>query len=170
MEFGILHLWYPLHVPTTYSTILVGFVKRFGAICGHPWYSPKMWCLWARSTSPRISCLFTTMAVTVENFWQHFWQHFFQLSSQCSALVWILINRVTPACLARSENFNDDFCIGRTRALMTYQTYFKKSWSVLAKREVSAKKYKTNVKDWTCTCGRQTSCPGSSISSHPILV
>jgi len=32
------------------------------------WYSPKMWCLWARSTSPYISRLRTTM--NVENFWR----------------------------------------------------------------------------------------------------
>ena len=40
-------------------------------------------------------------------------------------------------------------------SIATYQKYFKKSWNILAKREVSAKIYKTNVKDWTCTCGRQ---------------
>jgi hypothetical protein len=33
------------------------------------WYAPKMWCLWASSTSPYISHLHTTM--NVENFW---WQ------------------------------------------------------------------------------------------------
>ncbi|KAF8225300.1 hypothetical protein L208DRAFT_1306755 [Tricholoma matsutake] len=31
------------------------------------WYSPKMWKLWARSTSPILSRLRTTMSV--ENFW-----------------------------------------------------------------------------------------------------
>ena len=119
------------------------------------WYSPKMWRLWARSTSSRISRLRTTMAV--ENFWHQLKHNYLHnvARPRLDHLVWILINRVTPAYLARSEILDNNFRLGRTRPLTTYQTYFKKLWSVLAKREVSAKKYETSVKDWTCTCGRQ---------------
>ena len=119
------------------------------------WYSPKMWCLWARSTSPRISRLRTTMAV--ENFWRQLKHNYLHnvARPRLDHLVWILINRVTPAYVARSEILDDNFRLGRTRSLTTYQKYFKKSWNILAKREVSAKIYKTDVKDWTCTCGRQ---------------
>ena len=119
------------------------------------WYSPKMWCLWARSTSPSISCLRTTMAV--ENFWRQLKHNYLHnvARPRLDHLVWILINRVTPAYLARSEILDNNFRLGRTRPLTTYQSYLKKPWSVLAKREASAKKYTTNVKDWTCTCGRK---------------
>ena len=138
-----------------YSFCKVRGLREVWGYMWSSWYSPKMWCLWARSTSPRISRLRTTMAV--ENFWRQLKHNYLHnvARPRLDHLVWILINRVTPAYIARSEILDDNFRLGRTRPLTTYQRYFKKSWSVLAKREVSTKKYKTNVKDWTCTCGRQ---------------
>ena len=81
------------------------------------WYSPKMWCLWARSTSPRISRLRTTMAV--ENFWRQLKHNYLHnvAHPRLDHLVWILINRVTPAYLARSEILDNNFRLGRTRPL-----------------------------------------------------
>jgi len=119
------------------------------------WYSPKMWRLWARSTSPYVSRIRTTMAV--ENFWRqlkHNWlhQHF---RPRLDHLVWILIHKVTPAFISRSEVLQDHYRLGRVRPLTTYQRYFKKSWAKLATKDISGATYETNIKDWTCTCGQQ---------------
>ncbi|KAJ7735150.1 hypothetical protein B0H16DRAFT_1327182, partial [Mycena metata] len=65
------------------------------------WYSPKMWKLWARSTSPYLSRLRTTM--NVENFWRQLKHGFLHnhLRPRLDQLVWILVTQVTPAYLAR---------------------------------------------------------------------
>jgi hypothetical protein len=119
------------------------------------WYSPKMWRLWARSTSKLISRLRTTMGV--ENFWRQlkheFLHHFFR--PRLDQLVWILINNVTPAYMARAEILEDTHRLGRSKPLTTYQKAFKKSWKALAKLPVSGRCYDTLVAQWTCKCGRQ---------------
>lgn len=119
------------------------------------WYSPKMWKLWARSSSPYISRLRTTM--TVENFWRqlkhsdlHNVHH-----PRLDHLVWILIKQVTPVYLARGEILNDENRLGRPKGLTSYQTYFKRGWKKLLSTPVSNKEYDTRIDEWTCTCGRQ---------------
>ena len=119
------------------------------------WYSPKMWRLWARSTTPYISRLRTTM--NVENFWRqlkHDHLHRF-VHPRLDLLVWILIHKVTPAYMARAEILEDRYRMGRSKQLTTYQKYFKVAWKKLEKAQVSNQPYVTNVADWTCTCGRQ---------------
>jgi hypothetical protein len=119
------------------------------------WYSPKMWCLWARSTSPYISRLRTTM--NVENFWRQLkHDYLFRIARpRLDHLVWVLIYKVTPAYITRAEILNDSHRLGRTKSLTTYQKYFKASWKKLLESNTSSKVYKTSVKDWTCTCGQQ---------------
>ncbi|KIL55523.1 hypothetical protein M378DRAFT_17871 [Amanita muscaria Koide BX008] len=94
------------------------------------WYSPKMWELWARSTSRFISRLL-------------------------DRLVWTLIHKVTPAYFAQAEVLDDTHRLGRSKPLTTYQKYFKSAWKILAKAQISGKVYETDVMRWTCTCGRQ---------------
>lgn len=119
------------------------------------WYSPKMWRLWARSTSPYISRLRTTM--NVENFWRQLkHDHLHHVTRpRLDQLVWILIHKVTPAYIARLESMNDEFRAGRSKELTTYQKYFKSSWRNLLKAKISNRKYDTQVKNWSCNCGRQ---------------
>ncbi|KAM6491725.1 hypothetical protein JOM56_012765, partial [Amanita muscaria] len=61
------------------------------------WYSPKMWELWARSTSRFISRLRTTM--NVENFWRQLKHDYLHraVHPRLDRLVWTLIHKVTPA-------------------------------------------------------------------------
>ncbi|KAG6818800.1 hypothetical protein H0H93_001521 [Arthromyces matolae] len=119
------------------------------------WYSPKMWALWARSTTPYLSRLRTTM--NVENFWRQLKHDYLHhvARPRLDHLVWILIHKVTPAYVARAEILDDTYRMGRSKGLTTYQKYFKKSWKILLERTVSNKKYTTSIKDFTCTCGRQ---------------
>jgi hypothetical protein len=119
------------------------------------WYSPKMWRLWARSTSPVLSRLRTTMSV--ENFWcqlKHDYLHHVA-RPRLDQLIWILIDKVTPAYIARAEIMNDNYRLGRPKQLTTYQKYFKSSWKKLSERTLSDKEYHINVEEWTCTCGQQ---------------
>jgi MULE transposase domain len=119
------------------------------------WYSPKMWKLWARSTSPILSRLRTTMGV--ENFWRQLKHDYLHhvARPRLDHLVWILINKVTPAYIARAEIMNDSYRLGRSKQLTTYQKYFKSSWKKLSERTISDKEYHINVEEWTCTCGQQ---------------
>ncbi|KAF8629709.1 hypothetical protein AX14_011100 [Amanita brunnescens Koide BX004] len=99
------------------------------------WYSPKMWRLWARSTTPYVSRLRTTM--NVENFWRqlkHDHLHRF-VHPRLDQLVWILIHKVTPAYMARAEILEDHYQLGRSKQLTTYQRYFKTAWKKLEKVE-----------------------------------
>lgn len=119
------------------------------------WYSPKMWKLWARSKSPYISRLRTTM--NVENFWRQLkHDHLHHVSRpRLDHLVWIMIHKITPAYVARTEVLNDEYRAGRSKSLTTYQKYFKKSWKKLLGALISKNQYKTDVNSWTCNCGRQ---------------
>ena len=119
------------------------------------WYAPKMWCLWARSTSPYISRLRTTM--NVENFWRQLkHDHLHHVAQpRLDHLVWILIYKVTPAYFAWAEILHDSHRLGHLKQLTTYQKYFKSSWKKLLARNISDKDYGTCIEDWTCKCGRQ---------------
>jgi len=64
------------------------------------WYNPKMWKLWARSSSPYLLRLFTTMGV--KNFWRQLKHNYLHnIVRPClDHLVWILIYKVTPTYYA----------------------------------------------------------------------
>ncbi|KAF8879440.1 hypothetical protein CPB84DRAFT_1630140, partial [Gymnopilus junonius] len=95
------------------------------------WYSPKMWKLWARSSSPYISRLRTTMGV--ENFWRQLKHDYLHnvVRPRLDHLVWVLIYKVTPRYMARMHNLEDNYRLGRSRTLTTYQKYFKTAWKKL---------------------------------------
>ncbi|KAG6824654.1 hypothetical protein H0H92_006195 [Tricholoma furcatifolium] len=119
------------------------------------WYSPKMWCLWARSTSDYIPRLRTTM--NVENFWRQLKHDYLHRVARprLDHLVWILIYKVTPSYIARGEILVDTYRLGRSKQLTTYQKYFKSAWKKLEVAQVSGRIYTVDIKNWTCTCGRQ---------------
>jgi len=119
------------------------------------WYQPKVWKLWARSSSPWLSRLRTTM--TVENFWRqlkHEFLHHF-LRPRLDLLVWILIYNVTPAYVARAEVLEDTHRLGRSNKLTSYQVRFKTAWKKLAQLPVSGLAYNIDLAMFTCDCGRQ---------------
>ncbi|KAJ7582034.1 hypothetical protein C8J56DRAFT_727605, partial [Mycena floridula] len=119
------------------------------------WYSPKVWKLWSRSSSPYLSRLRTTM--TIENFWRQLkYDHLHHITHpRLDQLVWILIYEVNPGCLARSELLTNEHRLGRSRKLTTFQKAFKKNWHSLMKVSVSGKEYTTDTVTWTCNCGQQ---------------
>lgn len=119
------------------------------------WYQPSRWKLWARSTSPYVSRLRTTM--TVENHWRQLkHKHLHHLvRPRLDQLTWILITEVTPAYLARSNIMEDTHRLGRGKSLSPYQRAFKTSWKLLRRLAVSSRTYTVNIPSWTCNCGAQ---------------
>ncbi|KJA12847.1 hypothetical protein HYPSUDRAFT_152221 [Hypholoma sublateritium FD-334 SS-4] len=73
------------------------------------WYTPKMWKVWARSTSPYLSRLRTTMAV--ENFWRQLKHNYLHNHARprLDHLVWIMIHEVTPDYFARMDGLQDTY-------------------------------------------------------------
>ncbi|PPQ78411.1 hypothetical protein CVT26_007765 [Gymnopilus dilepis] len=119
------------------------------------WYSPKMWVLWARSTSPYLSRLRTTMGV--ENFWRQLKHKFLHniARPRLDQLVWILIHDVAPAYYAQMKKLDNSYRLGRSKSLTTYQVAFKKAWLKLLSADLGSVSYKTDVENWTCNCGQQ---------------
>ncbi|KAF8912407.1 hypothetical protein CPB85DRAFT_1561485 [Mucidula mucida] len=122
------------------------------------WYSPEKWKLWARSTTPYLCRLRTTM--TVENFWRHLkhgpLQHLH--NPRLDQLVWVLITDIGPRIEAKMERWDDDFRAGRSRELTPLQKAFKAEWKKLAEAKINGS-YETNIEQWTCSCGRQKYSP-----------
>jgi hypothetical protein len=119
------------------------------------WYAPQRWKLWARSTSPFVSRLRTTM--NVENFWKQLKHGFLHnhFRPRLDLLVWVLITKVTPAYLVRAHLLDDGFRLGRSKPLTPFQKQFKAAWLALAKLPLSDDadtKYITSLATWTCTC------------------
>jgi len=119
------------------------------------WYNPKMWKLWARSSSPYLSRLRTTMGV--ENFWRQLKHNYLHnvVRPRLDHLVWILIYKVTPTYYARADILDDTYRLGRSKTLTTYQRAFKKSWINLSKKTISGQPYITDIPTWICNCGQQ---------------
>jgi hypothetical protein len=119
------------------------------------WYSAQKWILWARSTTPYVSRIRTTMGA--ENFWKQLKGDFLHhlARPRLDQLVWILCSKVIPAWIARAQALEDDFRAGRSKSLTTYQNYFKRAWKAHANASASGRAYQTNVSKWQCNCGRQ---------------
>ncbi|KAJ7038885.1 hypothetical protein C8F04DRAFT_881509, partial [Mycena alexandri] len=119
------------------------------------WYAPLRWKLWARSTSPYVSRLRTTM--NVENFWRQLKHGFLHnyVRPRLDLLVWVLVTKVTPAYLARAQVLDDGHRAGRSKPLTPFQRQFKPEWIRISKVPISVdadRKYITCVALWTCTC------------------
>ncbi|KAF5330152.1 hypothetical protein D9611_010589 [Ephemerocybe angulata] len=119
------------------------------------WYSPDRWKLWARSTSPLLSRLRTTMGV--ENFWRQLKHDYLRKSyrPRIDQLVWVLCNRVTPDFYARLATRAKGWRAGRSKELSPFQKFFKRSWKRLEKRAVGQQKYIVDLATWSCNCGQQ---------------
>ncbi|KIY64288.1 hypothetical protein CYLTODRAFT_322908, partial [Cylindrobasidium torrendii FP15055 ss-10] len=108
-------------------------LREVWAYMWESWYSPKMWPLWARSSSPtRLSRLRTTM--TTENFWKqlkHDWMHYL-VHPRLDQLVWIISTKVVPSYMARAATMDTAFRAGRARSLLTCQAAMKKAWRELS--------------------------------------
>lgn len=86
------------------------------------WYQPKMWALWARSSSAKfLSRLRTTM--TVENFWRQFKYLFLHnaFRPRLDRLTWIIITNVIPAYMDRANRLESNYRVGRSAALTSRQ-------------------------------------------------
>ncbi|KZT18512.1 hypothetical protein NEOLEDRAFT_1029250, partial [Neolentinus lepideus HHB14362 ss-1] len=116
---------------------------RFCEICGlrevwgylwTSWYAPKMWELWAQSTTPYISCTRTTMMA--ENHFKQLKHEFLPhlLRPHLDQLIWILVTEVTPAYLNKSSLREDLYRIGRLKPLSPYQMAFRESWLKLTEK------------------------------------
>ncbi|KAF8575659.1 hypothetical protein K439DRAFT_1369380 [Ramaria rubella] len=116
------------------------------------WYQPKMWVLWARSTSPYLPRWRTTMSV--ENFWhqlKHDYLH--HLVWPClDQLVWIIQTQVVPYYMARATFLEDVYRLGRPRCMMPFQMWLKKEWGQLSTLPLSGRAYATDVSQWSCVC------------------
>ncbi|KAK1222979.1 hypothetical protein PQX77_014179 [Marasmius sp. AFHP31] len=122
------------------------------------WYCPTMWKLWARSSSPYLSRLRTTM--NVENFWKqlkHEQLHHL-LHPRLDQLVHILIYKVTPMYVACTNFLTPEARLGCSRPPTPFQKAFKKNWNALLAKKIdpaSIQKYSADVKTWSCNCGAQ---------------
>ena len=111
--------------------------------------------LWARSSSPYLSRLQTTM--NVENFWKQLKHDFLHhlVRPRIDQLVWIVATKVRPAWIARAEALEDNYRAGRSRKLTTFQQYFKNTWKKHSQATLSGRPYSTDVSRWQCNCGHQ---------------
>ena len=134
------------------------------------WHAPKVWKLWARSTSPYVSRLRTTMGT--ENFWRQLKHNYLHhtLRPRLDRLVWILIDKVTQEYIARADVLEDTHRLGRSKPLTTYQRYFKSAWKKLEEVPASVhghSKYITSIEEWTCNCSQQKYHP-QHLCEHPV--
>ncbi|PPQ85537.1 hypothetical protein CVT24_009510 [Panaeolus cyanescens] len=119
------------------------------------WYSPKMWKLWARSSSEYLPRCRTTMGA--ENFFKqlkHGSLHDYA-RPQLDLLVWVLIHTVTPEYQRRIESLGDSHRLGRSKALSPFQLQFKQKWNKLLNAKISEREYTVDLDNFTCSCGQQ---------------
>ncbi|KAF9023728.1 hypothetical protein BDZ89DRAFT_892707, partial [Hymenopellis radicata] len=95
------------------------------------WYAPKKWALWARSSSPRLFRLRTTM--TVETFWRYLKHETLHhiLHPRLDQLIWLLVTDVGPRIEAKMHKFDPDYRAGRSNELSPFQKSFKANWEKL---------------------------------------
>jgi hypothetical protein len=147
-----------IRAKSVYEMYLFCYQRGLHEVWGYmwtSWYSAKMWPLWALSASDLMSRIRTTMAV--ENVWKqlkHDDLHHL-LRPRVDQLVWIIITKVTSKYMQRADALDDNYRLGRSKALTTFQKYFKREWLKLHTRAISKNAYVTNVFLWICSCGQQ---------------
>ncbi|KAF9033847.1 hypothetical protein BJ165DRAFT_1356948, partial [Panaeolus papilionaceus] len=93
------------------------------------WYRKGRWELWARSASPLIPILKTTMIL--ESHWRrikHDFLHHFHMP-HCDLLVWILVVKLAPLYYRKLNLLLTE--TGRYRELPSWRKNFKKTWKKL---------------------------------------
>ncbi|THH21536.1 hypothetical protein EW146_g8 [Bondarzewia mesenterica] len=63
--------------------------------------------------------------------------------------------RLLPSYLYRAELLEDDYRVGHSRKLSTYQKYVKRACEKLLKVPCSGREYKMSITAWTCNCSAQ---------------
>lgn len=123
------------------------------------WYSPKRWKLWARSTSPLLSRLRTTM--TVENHWRQLKHQYLRFTHRprLDHAIYVICTNIVPAYMVTAANLEDSHRIGRTKSLTPFCVAFKRNWRKKGSAKVSGRKYTTSVGLWQCNCGAQETDP-----------
>lgn len=119
------------------------------------WYQPVLWSLWARSSSPYLSRLRTTM--NVESFGRRLKHDYLHdlIRPRLDQLVYIITTNVLPHQMQRAQMLEDTYRQGRSRPASSFQKHFKTEWKALAKKPTSCRSYVTNIEQWTCNCGQQ---------------
>ncbi|KAG8894884.1 hypothetical protein FRB99_000926 [Tulasnella sp. 403] len=126
------------------------------AYAWNQWYRPDQWKLWARSASPLLSRLQTTM--TVENHWKVLKHHYLHNlhRPRLDHALFIVFTNVIPAFMCQAETLEDRYRLGRAKALTTFQKAFKRAWQEKAMKEIQHPgKYAINTHKWQCNCGGQ---------------
>lgn len=123
------------------------------------WYSPNRWKLWARSSSPLLSRLRTTM--TVENHWRQLKHQYLWFTRRpcLDHAIYVICTNMVPAFMVTAATLEDSHRIGRTKSLTPFCVAFKRNWRKKASAEVSGRKYTTSVGLWQCNCGAQETDP-----------
>lgn len=148
-----------IHENAVRDMYLFCFTRGLREVWGYMWacwYSPSMWKIWARSTSPYISRLRTTMGV--ENFWRQLKHNYLHNAPRprLDHLIWVLIYKVSPFYVVCNAALQGNFRPGRSKPLNTFQIYFKHNWLKQCEKKLESQStYITNVANWTCTCGAQ---------------
>lgn len=90
-------------------------------------YSPRKWKLWAQSSSPKLSCLRTTMGM--ENFWHQLKHNFLHNMPhpRLNQLVWIIINKVIPTYDARLVTISHFWACSCSKPLYKLPEIFQES-------------------------------------------
>ena len=119
------------------------------------WYSPDKWKLWARSAHPQaIPRKRTTMVV--EAMWRNFKHLVLYLYNRprVDFATFALVTQALPGYRHKLLRILNDPRKGRATTLHGEQIPIKKAWLLLRDRKINGT-YITDVKTWTCSCGRQ---------------
>ncbi|KIM44630.1 hypothetical protein M413DRAFT_66881, partial [Hebeloma cylindrosporum] len=99
------------------------------------WYTTKQWSLWARSASDSISRLKTTMVV--ENLWKHLKRRDLAQFNRprLDLVTHLVITSVLPRVQLTIDSVLERRHIGRAKALVPWQTEFKRQWLDMGKSD-----------------------------------
>lgn len=121
------------------------------------WYAPDKWSIWARSASPYVSVLKTTMIV--ESHWRkvkHDYLHRFN-RPRIDLVTWILCTRVIPDSIEQLNMMTNPRPAQRRFNLASWRSKWTKEWERLEAKatEVSLEKirfYHTDPRRFVCAC------------------
>ncbi|KLO07967.1 hypothetical protein SCHPADRAFT_807249, partial [Schizopora paradoxa] len=99
------------------------------------WYCPKMWPLWARSASPIIARLRTTMLV--ESLWKDLKRRHLRNFNRprLDLVTHIVITNLLPGVLNKLDYILDRRRDGRAKPLNSWQKAFKRDWEDMGRTD-----------------------------------